>query len=153
MTNSCVNGAVSIGKPDHALLVGVKYALPQISWAVFAVVILSAVMSTTDRLLLVIGSCCGWDFYKQIFRKDASDRKVTVVSRIAVIIFGVISFLLAIKPPALLAWLIWMGIGIMLTTFVVPILSGLYWKRANRYGAIWSMVADILRSIIFGASC
>jgi len=68
-----------------------------------------------------------------------------------VIIFGVISFLLAIKPPALLAWLIWMGIGIMLATFVVPILFGLYWKRANRYGAIWSMVAGYLSALIFGA--
>ena len=146
-----VNGLVTIQKPDDSFLVGVKYALPPISWSIFAVVILAAVMSTTDRLLLVIGSCCGWDFYKQIFRKNASSEKVTFVSRIAVIIFGVISFLLAIKPPALLAWLIWMGIGIMLATFVVPILFGLYWKRANRYGAIWSMVAGYLSALIFGA--
>jgi len=146
-----VNGLVTIQKPDDSFLVGVKYALPPISWSIFAVVILAAVMSTTDRLLLVIGSCCGWDFYKQIFRKNASSEKVTFISRIAVIIFGVISFLLAIKPPALLAWLIWMGIGIMLATFVVPILFGLYWKRANRYGAIWSMVAGYLSALIFGA--
>lgn len=146
-----VNGLVTIQKPDDSFLVGVRYALPPISWSIFAVVILAAVMSTTDRLLLVIGSCCGWDFYKQIFRKNASSEKVTFVSRIAVIIFGVISFLLAIKPPALLAWLIWMGIGIMLATFVVPILFGLYWKRANRYGAIWSMVAGYLSALIFGA--
>lgn len=146
-----VNGTVSIEKPDDAFLVGVKYALPPISWAIFAVVILAAVMSTTDRLLLVIGSCCGWDFYKQIFRKNASSEKVTFVSRIAVIIVGFISFLLAIKPPVLLAWLIWMGIGIMLSTFVAPIIFGLYWKRANRYGAIWSMVAGYISAIIFGA--
>ncbi|MCM8820833.1 MAG: sodium:solute symporter family protein [Candidatus Omnitrophica bacterium] len=146
-----VNGLVTLEKPDDSFLVGVKYALPPISWAIFAVVILAAVMSTTDRLLLVIGSCCGWDFYKQIFRKNASGEKVTFVSRIAVIIFGFISFLLAIKPPVLLAWLIWMGIGIMLATFVVPIIFGLYWKRANRYGAVWSMVAGYISAIIFGA--
>lgn len=146
-----VNGLVSVDKPDDAFLVGVKYALPEISWALFAVIILAAVMSTTDRLLLVIGSCCGWDFYKQIFRKNASGERVTFVSRISVIIFGIISFILAIKPPALLAWLIWMGIGIMLSTFVVPILFGLYWKRANRYGAIWSMVAGYISAFIFGA--
>ncbi|MCM8776936.1 MAG: sodium:solute symporter family protein [Candidatus Omnitrophica bacterium] len=146
-----VNGLVTLEKPDDSFLVGVKYALPPISWAIFAVVILAAVMSTTDRLLLVIGSCCGWDFYKQIFKKNASGEKVTFVSRIAVIIFGFISFLLAIKPPVLLAWLIWMGIGIMLATFVVPIVFGLYWKRANRYGAVWSMVAGYISAIIFGA--
>lgn len=145
------NGLVTIQKPDDSFLVGIKYALPPISWSIFAVVILAAVMSTTDRLLLVIGSCCGWDFYKQIFRRNASSEKVTFVSRIAVIVFGMISFLLAIKPPVLLAWLIWMGIGIMLATFVVPIFFGLYWSRANRYGAIWSMVAGYISAIIFGA--
>ncbi|MBN1445793.1 MAG: sodium:solute symporter family protein [Candidatus Omnitrophica bacterium] len=145
------SGAVVLEKPDDAFLAGVKYALPHASWSLFAVVILAAVMSTTDRLLLVIGSCCGWDFYKQIFRKNASGEKVTFISRIAVIIFGLISFLLAIKPPVLLAWLIWMGIGVMLATFVVPILFGLYWKRANRQGAIWSMVAGFSAAVIFGA--
>ncbi len=145
------NGVLQLGKPDDAFLVGVKYALPQAIWSLFAVVILAAVMSTTDRLILVIGTCCGWDFYKQIFKKKASSEKVTFVSRIAVIVFGLISFLLAIKPPVLLAWLIWMGIGIMLSTFVVPVVFGLYWKRANRYGAIWSMVAGYVASVAFGA--
>jgi len=146
-----VNGVVEIVKPDDAFLVGIKYALPRASWSFFAVVILAAVMSTTDRLLLVIGTCCGWDFYKQLFRKEATSENVTFISRIAVIIFGILSFLLAIKPPALLAWLIWMGIGVMLATFVVPILFGLYWKRANRQGAIWSMVAGYLAALVFGA--
>jgi SSS family solute:Na+ symporter len=145
------NGLVAIEKPDDSFLVGIKYALPRATWAFFAVVILAAVMSTTDRLLLVIGTCCGWDFYKQLFKKDANDKKVTVVSRVAVIVFGLISFLLAINPPALLAWLIWMGIGIMLTTFVVPILFGLYWKRANKHGAIWSMVTGYIFAFVFGA--
>jgi sodium/proline symporter len=145
------NGTLVLDKPDDSFLVGIKYALPQASWSLFAVVILAAVMSTTDRLLLVIGSCCGWDFYKQIFRKNASSEKVTFVSRISVIVFGLISFLLAIKPPVLLAWLIWMGIGIMLASFVVPVVFGLYWKRANRYGAIWSMVAGYSSAVAFGA--
>lgn len=145
------NGAVAIEKPDDAFLVGIKYALPQASWSLLAVVILAAVMSTTDRLLLVIGSCCGWDFYKQLFKKDASPENVTLVSRIAVIVFGIISFLLAIKPPLLLAWLIWMGIGVMLATFVVPILFGLYWKKANRQGAVWSMVSGYVTALLFGA--
>lgn len=144
-------GVLQVNVPDDSFLVGVKYALPKAIWPVFAVVILAAVMSTTDRLLLVIGTCCGWDFYKQIFRKHASNEQVTFVSRIAVIIFGFISFLLAIKPPVLLAWLIWIGIGVMLATFVTPILFGLYWKRANRNGAIWSMVAGYCSAVAFGA--
>jgi SSS family solute:Na+ symporter len=44
-----------------------------------------------------------------------------------------------------------MGIGVMLTTFVVPILFGLYWKRANRQGVIWSMVTGYVFAFVFGA--
>jgi len=34
--------------------------------------------------------------------------------------------------------------------FVIPILAGLYWKRANRQGAVWSMIIGFVSAIIFG---
>ncbi|MFB3895092.1 MAG: sodium:solute symporter [bacterium] len=145
-------GKIIITRPDDAFIAGIKYAMPNdFIWSIFAVVVLAAVMSTTDRLLLVIGTACGWDFYKQIFRKNASSKEITMVSRIAVLVFGTISFFLALmRTDQLLAWLIWMGIGIMLSTFVAPILFGLYWKRATKQGAIWSMITGFVSAFIFG---
>lgn len=143
-------GLLTLERPDDAFLAGIQYALPPGLWYLFTVVILAAVMSTTDRLLLVIGTCCGWDFYHQIFNRRATDRKITLVSRASVIAFGTISFFLAIRPPALLAWLIWMGIGIMLATFVTPLLFGLYWRRANGAGALWAMSCGFAGAVFFG---
>lgn len=51
----------------------------------------------------------------------------------------------------MLAFLIWMGIGVMLSTFAVPLLAGLYWRRATRMGAIISMAAGLVSAGIFGA--
>jgi Na+/proline symporter len=38
----------------------------------------------------------------------------------------------------------------MLSTFVPSILFGLYWKKANKYGAIWSMISGFVFAFIFG---
>jgi len=144
-------GTLKLAHPDYSYIASVEHIMPSFIWALFGVVILAAVMSTTDRLLLTIGSCIGWDIYKSLINPRASDRKVNMISRVFVAISAVVTVLLAIKPPALLAWLIWMGIGIMLACFVTPLLCGLYWKRATKEGAIWSMLAGLISAIIFGA--
>ena len=43
-----------------------------------AIIVLSAVMSTTDRLMLTIGSYVSWDVYKQFINKDASEKSITL---------------------------------------------------------------------------
>ncbi|MFC2075904.1 sodium:solute symporter [candidate division KSB1 bacterium] len=144
-------GSLSVAHPDYAYIGAVESFLPGPVWALFGVVVLSAVMSTVGRLMLTIGSSIGWDLYKGLINPAADDRKVNRVSRGGVVVFSIITVLLAIKPPALLAWLIWMGVGIMLACFVTPLLFGLYWKRATREGGIWSMSAGLAAALLFGA--
>jgi len=50
----------------------------------------------------------------------------------------------------MLAWLIWMGIGVMLATFAVPLLAGLYWRGATGEGAIASMASGLVAAAAFG---
>jgi len=75
---------------------------------------------------------------------------VLLVSKVAIVLGAGGTLLLAINPPAMLAWLIWMGIGVMLATFAVPLLAGLYWRGATGQGAIASMVVGLVASGIFG---
>jgi len=130
---------------DYVFILGAEHAFPSIISVFIGVIILAAVMSTTDRLMLTIGTYFGWDVYKRFLRPDAPDRMVTLVSRMTVAAAAALTLLLAWKnPPALLAWLIWMGIGLMLACYVAPLLAGLYWRRATREGAIFSMVLGLL---------
>ncbi|HOK57787.1 MAG TPA: sodium:solute symporter family protein [Methanothrix sp.] len=136
---------------DYAFVVAAMHIFPNIAGPLVAVIVLSAVMSTTDRLMLTIGSYVGWDIYKMFFNKKASDRSITLVSRIAIVFSVILTLILAWrKPPELLAFLIWMGIGIMLATFVVPILAGLYWRRATREGALASMSLGLIGALVAG---
>ncbi|MCQ8894508.1 MAG: sodium:solute symporter family protein [Methanolinea sp.] len=136
---------------DFVFIYGIQSAIPHIAvWGIFAVVVLAAVMSTTDRLMLTIGTYFSWDIYKNIIRPGASDRQVLLVSRVAVGVAAAVTVIMALDPPAMLVWLIWAGIGIMFATFAVPLLAGLYWRRATSQGALASMAIGLAASCLFG---
>lgn len=144
------DGTMKVPYADYSFVAAVNYSLPTFIWPLFAVIVLSAVMSTTDRLMLTIGSSVSWDIYKNLINPKAKDKTIMNLSRAVVVIAAVFTLYMAITPPQLLALLIWMGIGIMLSTFVMPLLAGLYWKRATREGAIASMAVGFSTSIAFG---
>lgn len=136
---------------DYVIIKGIEASLPiEALWAIFAVIVLAAVMSTTDRLMLTIGAMFSWDIYKKILKPDAPDEKVLLISKIVVVLSALVTMLLAINPPEMLAILIWMGIGVMLGTFAIPLLAGLYWRGATREGALASMTLGLVFSITFG---
>ena len=148
------NGLVTLpdvaNAQDYIFLLGVQNAIPNlVVLALFGVIVLSAVMSTTDRLMLTIGTTFSWDIYKNIFRPDASDHDVLRISRIAVFASGILTILLVLNPPDILAFLIWMGIGTMLAVFAVPLLAGLYWRRATKEGALASMGVGLVAALVF----
>jgi SSS family solute:Na+ symporter len=137
---------------DFIFVYGVQAAMPTMFlWGIFAVIVLAAVMSTTDRLMLTIGTYFSWDIYKKILRPDAPDKQVLLVSQISVFVAAAVTLLMALNPPDMLVWLIWAGLGIMYATFAVPLLAGLYWRRATREGALASMALGLIGSIGFGA--
>ena len=136
---------------DYVILDAIQNSLPSVAlWAVFAVIVLAAVMSTTDRLMLTIGAMFSWDIYKKVLRPDADDKSVLLLSKIVVVLSALGTMVLAINPPEMLAILIWMGIGVMLATFAVPLLAGLYWRGATRQGALASMSLGLIFALVFG---
>ena len=136
---------------DYIFVLGVEYALPSVVLSsILGVIILAAVMSTTDRLMLTIGTYFSWDIFKKILKPDAPEKQVLLVSRLSVLGAAAITLLMAINPPDMLVWLIWAGIGIMFATFAVPLLAGLYWRGATRDGAIASMALGLIAALFFG---
>lgn len=136
---------------DFALMYGIQASSPSILiTGLFAVIVLSAVMSTTDRLMLTVGTTFSWDIFKTMLRPKATERQVVFVSQICVLLAAAISLVLAINPPEMLAFLIWLGIGLMLSAFAVPMIAGLYWRRATAKGAIASMLIGLIACLGFG---
>jgi sodium/pantothenate symporter len=62
---------------------------------------------------------------------------VTTIIGLAVVIF-------ALKPPELLIMLNLFAFGGLESAFLWSVVFGLYWKKANKYGAISSMVVGLI---------
>ena len=98
--------------------------------------ILAAIMSTADSQLLVSSSALAEDFYKQVFKPEASSEEVVKVGRYGVITLAVVACLLAINPESSVLGLVsyaWAGFG---AAFGPAMVLSLYWSRMNRNGAL-----------------
>lgn len=112
---------------------------------------LASVISTVDSQLLVVVGVIINDLIvnyinPEIGKDGMKSSRITVLSAI---ILGVIIFIIAMNPPELMVWLNLFATAGQLSTFLWPILLGLYWKRANAQGAITSMIVGIGSYIIF----
>jgi SSS family solute:Na+ symporter/sodium/pantothenate symporter len=121
------------GIPGGSLLGGLILAAP-----------FGAVMATVSTFLVVVASGVVRDIYQRFINPAASDRTLKWVSRGTILAVGVVSVVASLKPPAYLQKFIVMGGGGAAAAFLVPVLMGLYWRRATAAGAFAAM--------FFGAS-
>lgn len=111
--------------------------------------ILAAVMSTADSQLLVSSSALTEDFYKSLFRKNASQKELVMVGRIAVIGIAAIALLLARDPDSSVLGLVsyaWAGFG---AAFGPALILALFWKRMTRNGALAGIVVGAMTVVIW----
>jgi len=108
----------------------------QILGAIFVAAPFAAVMSTVDSFLLMISSGCVRDIYQRSINPNISDRTVKRASYATTAIAGVIVMILAAKPPDFLQRIIVFTASGFASTYLFPMLLGLYWKGMTRQGAL-----------------
>ncbi|EEG78735.1 sodium/pantothenate symporter [Dethiobacter alkaliphilus] len=108
---------------------------------------LAAVMSTVDsQLLLAVGAIVNDIYANLINTKVKNTAKITFISSIVI---GAIVFIASFDPPELMVWLNLYANAGLISTFLWPVILGLYWKRANTAGAFASIVTGIGSYIAF----
>src|SRR5699024_5986953 len=108
------------------------------------------IMSTIDSQLLVSSSAVAEDFYKAIFRRNASDQELVWVGRIATLVIALIATIIAINPESSVLELVsyaWAGFG---AAFGPIIILSLYWKAITRNGALAGIIVGAITVIIWG---
>ncbi len=108
---------------------------------------LSAALSTVAGLLLIMGAGLVHDIYGTLRPKvpDATMLKYSIYTMFAV---GVICTLISIKPPAFILVTIMWSFGIAAAAFGVPIVLGIWWKRANKEGCAAAMIFGFFSTFI-----
>lgn len=119
-------------------------ALPPIFAGIVASGVAAAIQSTISFQILNVNSCIVMDIYKDLIKKgDVEDRKLKNINTIAVVIVVLLTVVLAIKPPELIGVINNFAIAGGACAFFMPMLFGLWWKKANKYGCIASMIVGI----------
>ena len=111
--------------------------------------ILAAIMSTADSQLLVSSSAFTGDIYRVLLRKEASERELVVVGRLAVLVIAGAAFLLAMDPDNRVLDLVsyaWAGFG---AAFGPAVLLSLYWTGMNRWGALAGILGGGLTVVLW----
>ena len=111
------------------------------------ILVLSASMSTLSSLVMTSSSTLTIDFIKGNIIKKMDDKKQVLWIRALIVVFIIISVILAIiqykSNVTFIAQLMGVSWGAMAGAFLAPFLYGLYWKRTTKAGC--------MASFIFGA--
>jgi len=98
--------------------------------------VLAASISTMDSQILVSASVFSEDLYVNLFRRNASQKEILIISRVGVVLVTLFSLFLAFNKNSTILEAVlyaWAGLG---CAFGPVILAALYSKRTNNYGAI-----------------
>lgn len=102
--------------------------------------VLAAVMSTTDALLLACSSAVAHDLLGSFLGRRLSPRALGRVNVVVVWTVGLVAMLFAYSPPRLITVFYSSAIGVLAAALFVPVIAGLWWRRANRAGGVAAVV-------------
>ena len=132
----------SYGTVDNIIPTTIATVMPPALAGLAIIGPLAASISTISSLLLVASSAIIKDVYLHYRTErgeETSPRRLRILSMAATTVIGLVVFFIALTPPSVI-WLINMfAFGGLETAFFWTLLLGLFWRRANKLGALLSM--------------
>ena len=135
--------------PDQVIPSLMMQVLPPIVAGIFLAAPMSAIMSTIDAQLIQSSAIFVKDIYLAAKPEMAAhQKKIGFFSSMATLILTALLILAALNPPDMIIWLNLFAFGGLEAAFLWVIVLGLYWDKANAYGAIASMVIGLASYVL-----
>jgi cation/acetate symporter len=104
---------------------------------------MAAAMSTADGLLLAIANALSHDLYYKIIDPKAETRKRLIVARALLVVIGAAGAAVAsLRLTSILGAVAW-AFDFAMSGLFFPLVLGVWWKRANKEGAIAGMAVGL----------
>ena len=153
-------GAVTAGLAGRALFPGLEDPegiLPLLATELFSpvfagvlmVVVLAAIMSTADSLLIMASSAVVRDYLQKIRLSERPDAQLARIGKYVTLIIGVIGVVFALNESPLIFWFVifaWNGLG---AAFGPPLICALWYPKTTLRGAIIGMVGGFLTTVLW----
>lgn len=151
-------GAVTAGVAGRALFPGLEDAetifpvisnnlFPEVISGMLLVVVLSAIMSTVDSLLLLASSSVVRDTYQKIIGTTKDEETLSQYGKYVTAIIGVIAVVMGIQEPRVIFDFVlasWSGLG---SAFGPVIVGVLYYRRITWEGVVSGMLGGFVASV------
>jgi sodium/pantothenate symporter len=144
-----VNGISLIGElsnHDYIIPVILQRGFSPVIASVFIAGIVAAGMSTIDGVLITATSAATRDLYQKFISPKATDDQVMKLSKTVTVIIGIIVILFGCVQPGSIFTINTFAFSGM-AIFVVPVLFGMYWKKATCPAAISAIVCGVITLI------
>jgi sodium/proline symporter len=151
-------GAVLTGMAGRALFPGLEdpegilplmstAMLPEWMAGVMMVIVLAAIMSTVDSLLILASSAVVRDYMQKIRGSGLSEKALANRGKLLTLIIGVIGVGFALQQSPMIFWFVifaWNGLG---AAFGPPLLCGLWYPKTNLKGAVAGMLGGFITTV------
>ncbi len=104
---------------------------------------LAAALSTADGLLLTIANALSHDvYYKMIDQNATTTRRIVVSKALLLVVALLAAYVTSLKPGDIL-FLVGAAFSLAASAFFPALVCGIFWRRANQFGAILGMVLGL----------
>ncbi|HFE47482.1 MAG TPA: sodium/proline symporter [Nannocystis exedens] len=149
------DAAVSVLADAEAVLpMLVEHLMPAFLVGLYVAIILAAIMSTVDSLLVLAASAVIRDLYQKIHRPDLADSALVQHSRVATLVLACIALAIALTVAALspvrtVFWFAIFGWSGIAATFCPLMILSIFWSGTTRRGAIAAMLTGMILVPVF----
>ena len=122
---------------------------PAVFTGIFLVIVLAAILSTVDSLLILASSAVVRDVVQKVYNPDLTERQLSMLGRLTTAVIGIGALALALPEVRAVFWFVlfaWSGIA---SAFAPVVLCSLFWKRTTRTGAIAGMIAGFVTTVLW----
>ncbi|MBF0714321.1 sodium/pantothenate symporter [Gemella sp. GH3] len=132
--------------------------LRMLPWYLVAIVLsapMAAIITTVNAQFLLVSSTLVKDILLNInlIRNKVTEKKIPLLVYVVNLLIILLAIMLSITPPSLIVEINLFAFGGLEVTFLWPIILGLYWKKAEKYGAFSSTIVGLVSYIIFKRIC
>jgi cation/acetate symporter len=104
---------------------------------------LAAALSTADGLLLTIANALSHDLYYKMINPNASTQKRVMIAKILLLMVAIFAAWVTSLKPGNILFLVGAAFSMAASAFFSPLVVGVFWKRANRWGCVAGMIAGL----------
>lgn len=129
-------------EPNAVLPTVLTTLLPAWIGALALAAVFSTEVDTSDAILFMLSTSTSQDLYKRFINPSASDSQLLLVARSTAVAGGIIGIILSIVLQSVIGAIV-IFYSLLVVTLFVPIVGGLYTKRAGTAAALAAIAAGV----------